>query len=170
MVPPGGRAPDEIRTLLVPVEGSPGARLALALAVGLARTAGAGLLLLEAVPPIPDSLYGVNAFLGRILVDPSWDEETLARAQSYVDGLAERLRADGLAAEGLAQLGTEVETIVRVAEERSADVIVMGTHASTGPSRALLGSVADAVVRTAQRPVLLMRLVPREQQKAAERG
>jgi hypothetical protein len=33
----------------------------------------------------------------------------------------------------------------------------MSTHALTGPARTLLGSVADAVVRTADRPVLLIR-------------
>jgi hypothetical protein len=38
-----------------------------------------------------------------------------------------------------------------------ADLIVMSTHALTGPMRTLLGSVADAVVRGSHRPVLLIR-------------
>jgi hypothetical protein len=36
------------------------------------------------------------------------------------------------------------------------DLIVMSTRALTGPARALLGSVADAVVRTSHCPVLLL--------------
>jgi nucleotide-binding universal stress UspA family protein len=48
------------------------------------------------------------------------------------------------------------DAIVTFAENASADVIVMSTRALTGPARALLGSVADAVVRTAHCPVLLL--------------
>jgi len=48
------------------------------------------------------------------------------------------------------------ETIVAVAEEGAADLIVMSTQALTGAARALLGSVADAVVRSAHCPVLVV--------------
>jgi nucleotide-binding universal stress UspA family protein len=44
--------------------------------------------------------------------------------------------------------------IVRVAEERSADVIVLGTHARRGLAKALLGSVAERVLRQARAAVL----------------
>jgi nucleotide-binding universal stress UspA family protein len=44
--------------------------------------------------------------------------------------------------------------IVKTAEARSADLIVMSTQALTGAARALLGSVTDAVVRSAHCPVL----------------
>lgn len=53
--------------------------------------------------------------------------------------------------------GHPAETIVRVAQERSADLIVMGTHGRTGLQRALLGSVAEKVVRLAPCPVLTVR-------------
>lgn len=48
-------------------------------------------------------------------------------------------------------------TIEAVAEQIDADLIVMSTHARTGPARAMLGSTADTLVRTAKRPVLLIR-------------
>jgi len=38
------------------------------------------------------------------------------------------------------------ESIIKTADEVDDDLIVMSTHALTGPARALLGSVADAVV------------------------
>ena len=53
--------------------------------------------------------------------------------------------------------GHPAETIVRVARERKADLIVMGTHGRTGLQHALLGSVAEKVVRLAPCPVLTVR-------------
>jgi nucleotide-binding universal stress UspA family protein len=53
--------------------------------------------------------------------------------------------------------GPPAEAIVRVAEERKADLIVMGTHGRTGLQHVLLGSVAEKVVRLASCPVLTVR-------------
>jgi nucleotide-binding universal stress UspA family protein len=80
----------------------------------------------------------------------------LASARSYVEGRAEHLRRAGIDAEGHAVSGRISSTVVRVAEEAGADVIVMGTTAPRGAARAVLGSTADQVLRTARRPVLLV--------------
>jgi universal stress protein A len=53
--------------------------------------------------------------------------------------------------------GHPAETIVRVAQERDADLIVIGTHGRTGIQHVLLGSVAEKVVRLAPCPVLTVR-------------
>jgi nucleotide-binding universal stress UspA family protein len=53
--------------------------------------------------------------------------------------------------------GDPADTIIRIAAERHADLIVMGTHGRTGLRHALLGSVAEKVVRTAPCPVLICR-------------
>ena len=53
--------------------------------------------------------------------------------------------------------GSPAETIVRVAQEHDADLIVMGTHGRTGLQHVLLGSVAEKVVRLAACPVLTVR-------------
>ena len=53
--------------------------------------------------------------------------------------------------------GHPADAIVRVAQERGADLIVMGTHGRTGLQHVLLGSVAEKVVRTAPCPVLTVR-------------
>ena len=58
-------------------------------------------------------------------------------------------------------VGSPAETIVRIAEEQGADLIVMGTHGRTGLPHALLGSVAEKVVRLAPCPVLTVRHTPR---------
>lgn len=54
-------------------------------------------------------------------------------------------------------VGSPAETIVRIAQEQAADLIVMGTHGRTGLKHALLGSVAEKVVRLAPCPVLTVR-------------
>ena len=53
--------------------------------------------------------------------------------------------------------GPPAETIVHVAHERDADLIVIGTHGRTGLSHVLLGSVAEKVVRLAPCPVLTVK-------------
>jgi len=53
--------------------------------------------------------------------------------------------------------GPPAETIVHVAHERGADLIVMGTHGRTGLHHMLLGSVAEKVVRLATCPVLTVK-------------
>jgi nucleotide-binding universal stress UspA family protein len=54
-------------------------------------------------------------------------------------------------------IGPIARSIVEFAQSRDADLIVMSTHALTGPARTVLGSVADEEVRAADRPVLLGR-------------
>ncbi len=165
LVRPGGHCPTHLTTLLVPVDGSPGAALALDTAVPLAQAAKARLVVLQVV--VPAAAYAVQDVTGTapVMLDPAWDEESLAGAQQYVSGLTTRLQGMGVVAEGRAVLGNVAETlmgrvsriIMSVADDVAADIIVMSTHALTGPIRTVLGSTADEVVRNAQRPVLLIR-------------
>src|SRR5438105_9655403 len=90
-------------------------------------------------------------------IDPAWDEEALRGAQTYVEGLSRQLQSSGLRVDARALRGDVAPTIDAVAAETDADMVVMSTHALTGPARAVLGSVADSVVRTSHRPVLLVR-------------
>jgi universal stress protein A len=54
-------------------------------------------------------------------------------------------------------VGHPADAVVRVAQERGVDLIVMGTHGRTGLQHVLLGSVAEKVVRLAPCPVLTVR-------------
>jgi nucleotide-binding universal stress UspA family protein len=114
--------------------------------------------LLDVVPPMPTWMYGSEVGFSAIgYFDPVWEEEALHSAETYVAGLAERLRKTGLHVETRALRGEIAPTIHAVSDETDTDLVVMSTHALTGPARAVLGSVADAVVRTSHRPVLLVR-------------
>jgi nucleotide-binding universal stress UspA family protein len=157
LLKPDGKRLDRIETLLVPVDGTAGGALALGAAVGLARATSARLVLVDVVPPTPVWMYGGVGLVPQIYVDPAWEEEALRSAETYVEGLCRRLRAGGLQVEANALRGEVAPTIDAVAEQTDADLVVMSTHALTGPARAVLGSVADSVVRTSHRPVLLVR-------------
>ena len=130
---PGGRRVRHIHTLLVPIDGSPGGAVALGTGVGLAQATGASIKLLRVVVPLP--LYAYTEFeYGHIPdFDPTaWDEEALASAQSYVNDIGARLQGAGVATTGEARMAPEIaQTIVSVAQETSADLIVMSTQALT---------------------------------------
>ncbi len=163
LVRPGGHRVTQVTTLLVPVDGSPGGALALGLAVPLARATGARIVLLQVAVPLPEDVKAEVALAATIADELPWDEELLASAQHYVTQLTARLQRAGLAVQGHATLGRVSETIVGTANAVGADLIIMSTHALTAPARAVLGSVSDEVLRTADRPVLL---VPRRRRPA----
>src|SRR6185436_15106161 len=60
----------------------------------------------------------------------------------------------GVPYEVFVAVGTPATTIVRAANEKKADLLVIGTHGHHGWRRALLGSVAESVLHTASCPVL----------------
>ena len=63
----------------------------------------------------------------------------------------------GMDATGVILVGRPSEELVKLAEEKGADLIVMGTHGRAGFDRLLFGSVAHEVVRAAPCPVMTIR-------------
>jgi nucleotide-binding universal stress UspA family protein len=153
----GGRRISELRRVLVPLDGSPGGVVALGAALRLARASRAAVHLVQVVVPVPNYLYGGAAgFEGLTYIDPAWDDEAVAAARSYLAGMAQRLQDVEVSYDAFVAAAVP-DAIVERADEESADLIIMSTHALTGPARALLGSVTDAVVRAANCPVLVIR-------------
>jgi nucleotide-binding universal stress UspA family protein len=68
-----------------------------------------------------------------------------------------KARAEGLNARATLRTGVPYQEVVALATDERADLIVIGTHGRGGIDRALLGSVADRVVRLAPCPVLTVR-------------
>ena len=154
---PNGHAARGLRTLLVPVDGTPGGAQALALAVPLARCSRAKVVLVRASVPLPLWLYDPTLGLNTgPLINPMWDEDARQAAASYAEGLAARVSRVGIAAEGHGLSGQPGPVVVSLADEIDADLIVMSTHGRGGPVRSVLGSVANEVVRESRRPVLLV--------------
>ncbi len=81
-----------------------------------------------------------------------------------LEGAVAKRAGGAVPVDGILRDGVAWEEINRVAEDIDADLVVMGTHGRRGLARALLGSVAEKVVRTAHRPVTLIH-GPREIEK-----
>ena len=86
-----------------------------------------------------------------------YDYAAAARAEmKHLEPLADRARAAGLRCEVVVRPGLPADQILAYAREREVDRIVMGTH-SPGPiGKLLVGSVAEAVLRTAGIPVYIV--------------
>ena len=78
-------------------------------------------------------------------------------AERELPKLAECEECAGLDLEELIVHGEAASEIVRVARERKVDLIVIASHGRTGLGRILFGSTAEAVVRHAPCPVLVVK-------------
>lgn len=148
------------KRIVVPLDGSTVAETALPQAKDLARLYGARMLVvrvanLPRAVASPVSMHGssINPPFG-VIVERGENHES-QHEQSYVDGVARTLRAEGVDAEGLVLTGTPGSAIVSVLEP--GDMLVMTSHGRTGVRRLFMGSVASDVVKRAPVPVLVMR-------------
>jgi len=137
-----------MKRLLVPLDGSPLAEAILPVAEEWAKEDGAEVILLR-------------AFLARPRLGAD-DSELQVRAvdegEAYLKANAERLERRGLKRVRWGVWYEEPEAaIVQAVAEYGVDMIAMATHGRSGLSRLVLGSVAEAVVRSARVPVLLIR-------------
>ncbi len=80
--------------------------------------------------------------------------ELLERQTEYIEGVAERLRAIGYQAHGVAVVGTPSTMILQQATTLRSDLILMGTRGRRGITRLVLGSTSHAVLHKAPCPVL----------------
>jgi len=83
-------------------------------------------------------------------------DEMAADAQQRMQALLNRVYQEGLQGETAIVQGVPFQTIVDMAGN-DVDMIVMGTHGRTGLTHALMGSVAEKVVRLSPCPVLVTR-------------
>lgn len=77
-----------------------------------------------------------------------------AAVQKGLLSVVERLHAIVPGARSVLLKGRPAEQVISFAEDHSADLVVVGTHGRNGPSRWLLGSVAEKIVRSCQVEVL----------------
>jgi nucleotide-binding universal stress UspA family protein len=139
--------------ILVPTDFSDCSEGAWRLAQRLAGESGAELILLHVL--VEPMLYGEGPFSGDRVrqfyaTAQRWIEEHLAT-------WAEGARAAGLRVRVSVRTGVPAREIVAAAADEQVDVIVVGTHGRGGVERAMIGSVADRVIRTAPCPVLSVR-------------
>ncbi|MCO4768984.1 MAG: universal stress protein [Deltaproteobacteria bacterium] len=145
-----------IDTVLVPIDFSDCAASVVQRASQLAAQVHARVVLMHAV----DTPVGLSP--DAIIED---DEGAPVRAGDHMRGAAESrmpdylalARSEGVEATSTVAPGKPAEAILATADALSADLIVMGTHGRQGLKRMLIGSVAEAVVRRADAPVMTLR-------------
>jgi nucleotide-binding universal stress UspA family protein len=134
--------------ILVPVDFGDASNEALEMALGLAPKLDAKITILHAtwLPPYYYSTYAEGL---------AWPTEELeGQAKKALDEVVEKTRARYAKVEGKLVAGEPRDLILQAARELRTDMIVMGTHGRRGIKRALLGSVAERIVRTSPVPVL----------------
>jgi len=137
------------RTVLVPTDGSDPAAAALDVGLDVATAAAAAVHLLSVVDV---TSLGVDV---RADIQAAALEEG---AHDVVDAAAERATAAGIDPTTAVEFGGSVPAVVRsYVTDNDVDLVVVGTHGRTGFDRYVLGSVAEALVRTAPVPVLTVR-------------
>ncbi len=164
----------DIKNILYTTDLSENARYAFAYAVSLANLYDAKITLLHVLPEVP-ALADKN-IIGYIGAD-RWQQIKAHHFQEAKEALIGK-RRDRLAVKDVLQqfsenakkgeaVGTDeiivergnpVEEILKQAEERHCDLIVMGTHGHGVLEEAMIGSTARRVVRRSKIPVLVVRL------------
>ena len=138
-------------TILVPLDGSPLGERALPVALALARRSRARVELAHVRGPRA-------SFANAPMYDTRLDEELEQGIRDRTSALAERLaRDEGVAATAVFLRGDVARALDDHAAAHGVDLVVMTSHGRGGFSRAWLGSVADALIRLATVPLLVIR-------------
>jgi len=142
------RAAPRLRRILVPVDFSKPSLDAVSYALGVARQAGAQIVLLHVVEPLHAGMLMDTTDLQREIRRAAHERlnKLVAATREALPGVTGKLRP-----------GSAVAEIISFARRAGAELIVMGTHGRTGWRRGFIGSVAERVVRHAPCPVLVIR-------------
>ena len=140
------------RRLLVAEDFSEHAAAALDTAISLARELGARVEIVHVYQRPVELLTPYEIALPESVV-----VEVREAASERLKGSIEKVRAAGLQGAAHLREGPAAQSIVALAGELPADLIVLGTRGLTGLKHALLGSVAERTLRTAPCPVLAVK-------------
>jgi nucleotide-binding universal stress UspA family protein len=137
--------------ILLATDFSEASQNALTLAVDMAHTLGCDLTVVHACE-IPVYAYSELSMAPVDLLSP-----VVELAGEKLADLMTSLARRPPRAKSVLKVGVPWEEILAVAAETAADLIVMGTHGRRGVAHALLGSVAEKVVRMSPVPVMTVR-------------
>jgi nucleotide-binding universal stress UspA family protein len=152
------QGPATFSSIVVGTDGSETASEAVRRAIALAADLGASLGIVCAYEPVPSSRLRVER--REVPQDMEWMINPREDVERTLLHAAEGARAGGVGrVETFARQGDPADAILDVAEERGADLIVVGNRGMTGAKRFLLGSVPNRVSHHAPCSVLIIRTV-----------
>jgi nucleotide-binding universal stress UspA family protein len=139
----------DFQRILVPTDFTDTSERAIDWAFSLAARLGSSITIMHAyeipIVGLPDGAFAATVELATHIGDAS---------RAGLDRVLAPRKGGKIAVDGVLREGVAWEEINKLADELDIDLIVIGTHGRKGLARALLGSVAENVVRTATRPVL----------------
>ncbi len=139
------------KKILVPVDFGDSSKEALVYALGLAKQYGAELTLLHTWE-VPVYGYGAMEFSAIDMLTP-----IQGAATAQLDALVAEVKREHAETKGMLARGVPWREVLTFIEESKPDLVVMGTHGRRGVGRAILGSVAEKIVRMSPVPVLTVR-------------
>lgn len=149
-----------VRQVVIGIDGSPGARRAVALAARLVPPRGGQAVVVRVLEPIrlPSVALLPASLRAAIGGEASALRAQLARkARAELQAAASRLRRGGWKARSVLCMGVPAIELLRAARTAGADVLVVGARGVSGIERLVLGSVAETVLTAARVPVLIVR-------------
>lgn len=111
-------------------------------------------VLLIVVKPIDNSEIIAN--MGDEWVREITKQEQIT-AEGYIKKVAGELEKDGIATQSMVLVGNPAHEILEYVTNNQIDLVIMGTHGRSGPSRWVLGSATDRVSKHSKAPVLIVR-------------
>jgi nucleotide-binding universal stress UspA family protein len=137
--------------ILVPLDGSPRAELALPVAAQIARYSGSPLLLVQVIPSLDyGGLVAAPLETGELI------ETELKEATDYLNTIAAAPILAGIETTIEVRFGLPTQEILAVAESRGVDLIVACSHGKSGFTDLLLGNVAYKLIHLSPVPVLML--------------
>lgn len=155
----GQTPPFQPARILVPLDRTQFAEKALPPAVDIANLLGASIHLVTVVPTVGTTTGELQAVAQglptttRAALDLQ-EEET----RDYLEGVAERLRAEGLTVSTEVRRGDIPAALAEEAAEPDVGLVVVATHGRAGVRAAFAGSIADRLLGRTHVPVVLLRL------------
>jgi nucleotide-binding universal stress UspA family protein len=143
------------QSIVVGTDGSQTAGEAVREAVELAKAVGARIDLVSAYEPVAGQRLREEA--RQVPEDLQWMVNPREDVEATLRAAAERVEGAGVEVSTYAREGDPADAILDVAEERAADLIVVGNKGMTGAKRFLLGSVPNKVSHHAPCSVLIIR-------------
>ena len=159
---PGGihefeKTSDAPERVIVPLDGSTLSESSVKPAMEIAQASRAEIIFTEILRlpffgvGVAGMEYGADDYAGDFRIDVQKKEISL-----YLQGFVDDAEVTGVKASANVRSGSPSQQIIEEASEIDGSIIVMASHGSGGLKRWVVGSIADKVIRSARRPVLVI--------------
>lgn len=152
------------KRLLVPLDGFRFASRALRYAAEVAQRFSAKVILIQVIEAATPSVAAagpdtVSPAMSQIAVQAALeaDKRKAARAKRYLSDKVRAIRSRHIESSYQVLIGDPAHSIMEFSEKENIDLVVMTTHGRSGLKRAIMGSIADVVIRESGKPVLVVR-------------